>query len=448
MKNKFLIVAILLVFYYSSKITAMENTNLSLAINKDQILLFQKNNLTMRKEIDYYENTKYKYFKSNINFTKALTTDDLDNKFIQKILPCFFTIHNNDGNNISILIPEPIIYSTFIYAPEQNRQNKIAIENISDDINKFSTIKILLEKKFIECHIRNSITILEKKGLLRGNSIFNIENLYNKMFSDPSLALKEYLFSEKKDAEIANETLETNINKNYLIRNRIYYIFYIISILNKLKINILKCNATEKILEYCNNEKNGITNIADSKKQNEKIINLEINGPLFQSFLYPDKLINMILLLKDTYPELTPTENYIMHVISIDNSLNKPIQQSKEQLTHETIVIDNNNNILRKETMQALVLLNTISKIKFAFSAGRENDGDEPEKFDTYSSASIPITKDLNNQFLIPFLDSFQAGGVNNPTNNLNNKPEIPYFQFFNKNSNHIKINQDLEGLD
>lgn len=423
MKNKFLTILIILLGYNSSKITAMEiqnienNENLVNFVTKKVSYKIDTNNQIIKAAIDKQENM----LSSNIDLKKDdLTTGDLHDKYISRSLPHIFLVDKTDPKKLpTILIPENLFFSTIIYRPDiENKLNgkdpeKINIKELDQYITDSDNGVILLTYTKIATYIKNSITLLTKKKILKEKYLFDIEDLVAKMLDNT------------KEIEKYSDT-----SQYWIWENRKYFILFILQALKKQNLKILNFtniqNRLYYYIEHLAKAHNGQSiEIDQDLEENMQTVKLNMDMDLFINFFVKQEIINEIYNIENygnsLNQHLTQLETYILKKFIETEETNKiEDNQNKTQLT-----IAKNNYNYSKEFINIISLLITINDIRFACYRTRENDGGEATKWGTHSNGFFKITKQFNQEFLLPFLNTCKE-------KNINDSPKIPTFLFLN----------------
>jgi hypothetical protein len=423
MKNKFLTILIILLGYNSSKITAMEIENIKnneYSVNfviKNLSYKIDTNNQIIKAAIDKQENM----LSSNIDLKKDdLTTGDLHDKYISRSLPHIFLVDKTDPKKLpTILIPENLFFSTIIYRPDiENKLNgkdpeKINIKELDQYITDSDNGVILLTYTKIATYIKNSITLLTKKKILKEKYLFDIEDLVAKMLDNT------------KEIEKYSDT-----SQYWIWENRKYFILFILQALKKQNLKILNFtniqNRLYYYIEHLAKAHNGQSiEIDQDLEENMQTVKLNMDMDLFINFFVKQEIINEIYNIENygnsLNQHLTQLETYILKKFIETEETNKiEDNQNKTQLT-----IAKNNYNYSKEFINIISLLITINDIRFACYRTRENDGGEATKWGTHSNGFFKITKQFNQEFLLPFLNTCKE-------KNINDSPKIPTFLFLN----------------
>jgi hypothetical protein len=418
MKTKVLIATIILPFYYTLHINAMEENK-----NKEEDKLVPIcNNVvplgalyTLYDKFDLQEYlNSHKYIKSNINYEAINHTNDLHNKYITKILPCFFSREQqNTKNNITLYIGESLLYSTLVHKPIQT-DNQVNIEDIEAKIKKAGKnetgINILLFKKKIMRHLENSFIILKKLGLLDSIEYINIDNILNKLLPVNSIMHKE-------TNDISNE----NYAHNNIMDLRIWFIDYLLSALNELTKKYPK-------LKVSSNEINRILNLSfpttsysifmENTKHREftplndtNTINIDLNMLLFQLTIYTPKILTKLLSSSSNNNSLYTDTEYAFYPLLFDKG-----NQMDEKFKYDIPTIS--------------TLLLTIPEYFFYFtSLTREIEGEYPDEGTYQICQHNNLETELNNNLLMDAINHVRDY-------QYNFIPTIPFYKFFHQQSN------------
>jgi hypothetical protein len=349
-----------------------------------------------------------------------LTTGDLHDKYISRSLPHIFLVDKTDPKKLpTILIPENLFFSTIIYRPDiENKLNgkdpeKINIKELDQYITDSDNGVILLTYTKIATYIKNSITLLTKKKILKEKYLFDIEDLVAKMLDNT------------KEIEKYSDT-----SQYWIWENRKYFILFILQALKKQNLKILNFtniqNRLYYYIEHLAKAHNGQSiEIDQDLEENMQTVKLNMDMDLFINFFVKQEIINEIYNIENygnsLNQHLTQLETYILKKFIETEETNKiEDNQNKTQLT-----IAKNNYNYSKEFINIISLLITINDIRFACYRTRENDGGEATKWGTHSNGFFKITKQFNQEFLLPFLNTCKE-------KNINDSPKIPTFLFLN----------------